>query len=137
MVLRNFIRPEIKFTLYMMRCAKIKGIKVCIEGLNLSQVWLARYYTYISDVIDIETDLNVITPWKSLPSFLKEFKSWLVSPDAKNKPVRQAEQHVVQVTKIWAAASSEMYGLEPLFDRKLIRDKWLVELDNQKEPANC
>jgi len=78
----------------------------------------------------------VVTPWKSLPSFLTEFKNWLVSPDARNKPLRQANQHVVQVSKIWAASSSGIYDIEPLFNRINIRDNWLVEFESSnKEPA--
>lgn len=71
----------------------------------------------------------MITPWKSSP-ILETFFQWLISPDAKAKPARQAEQHVKQVMVILKAGSDNTFEFQPLFDRKCVRDKWLLPFEN-------
>ena len=43
---------------------------------------------------------------------------------------------MVQVLKIWEAASQGTYQISSLFDKKLIRDKWIVAYENSgRRPA--
>ena len=71
-----------------------------------------------------------------MEKLLEECFRWLISPDAKAKPRRQADQHVKQVTVILKACSENTYNFEHIFNRKNIRDKWLVLYENSdRKPA--
>ena len=70
----------------------------------------------------------IITPWKELP-VLQQFNCWLISPNGKGKGTRQASQHVWQVEIILQESSQRSFHIENLFDRKNIRDTWLLILN--------
>ena len=74
----------------------------------------------------------ILTPWRKSPVF-DEFLRWLVSPDAKAKPHRQANQHVQQVMVILRDTSENTFDLASLFDKKAIRDKWLLTFEVKRK----
>ena len=89
-----------------------------------------------ADDDEFENSGAVITPWQTLPKVLEQFRCWLISPDAKAKPPRQADQHAQQVVKILTATSSDNYQFKNLFDRKCVRDMWLIHFENSgRTPA--
>ena len=76
-----------------------------------------------------------MTPWSTSPNLIEEFKGWLLSPDAKAVPPRQAKQNIAQVLKIWEAVSEGSFEMRFLFDRKLIRDRWSANFEIIRKPA--
>ena len=76
-----------------------------------------------------------MTPWANQPERISEFYNWLISPDAKSVPPRQAKQTVNQVLKIWEAVTSGSFVLSLLFDKKFILSNWLREFEITRQPA--
>ena len=76
-----------------------------------------------------------MTPWSTSPNLIEEFKRWLLSPDAKAVPPRQAKQNIAQVLKIWETVSEGSFEMRFLFDRKLIRDRWSANFEIIRKPA--
>lgn len=76
-----------------------------------------------------------MTPWANQPELISEFYNWLISPDAKSVPPRQAKQTVNQVLKIWEAVTSGSFVLSLLFDKKFILSNWLREFEITRQPA--
>lgn len=84
----------------------------------------------VEEAEDDESLALVVTPWKSSPLF-DQFLHWLTSPDARAKPLRQAQQHVRQVIIILRDSGNDTYELASLFDRKKIRDYWLISFETK------
>ena len=70
-------------------------------------------------------------PWKT--SVFDEFFNWLVSPDGKSKSKRQATQHFRQVQLILKQTSQETFAFRCFFDRKALRDKWLLQFESMRK----
>ena len=73
-----------------------------------------------------------MTPWKN-SSIFEDFRHWLVSPDGKRKPLRQSKQHERQVQAILQECSEGSFELKKLFDRKVLRNKWLNHFELRRK----
>ena len=91
--------------------------------------------------IDSEDDEDVyietaITPCKNY-ELIDNFKAWLQSVDGREKSERCAAQNSRQVLSIINAIQSEnsIFTFENIFNRQLVRDKWLTPLDKLRRPG--
>uniref|UniRef100_A0A7M5V265 Uncharacterized protein n=2 Tax=Clytia hemisphaerica TaxID=252671 RepID=A0A7M5V265_9CNID len=82
---------------------------------------------------DDDAEPILFVPWKT--SVFDDFKSWIQSPDGGLKKQRQAEQHKNQVMVILRDASEHTFEIKKLFDRKAIRDNWLVVFEHKRAPG--
>ena len=66
---------------------------------------------------------------------ISKFKYWLTSVDGQHKNQRCASQRSRQVMLILKTISPKEFDLITLFDRQLIRDKWLTPFDSVRCPG--
>lgn len=76
---------------------------------------------------------NVMMPWKT--SVFDEFFAWLLSPDGRSKSKRQALQHSCQAQVIFKDSSKEQFDFSAIFDRKRLRDNWLINFEAIRKPG--
>ena len=74
----------------------------------------------------------IITLWKN-SSYIKSYENWLLSPDGKRKPPRQAKQYCRQVELILKETSKGTFQYELLFDSKLIRENWIHDFEKVRK----
>ena len=74
-----------------------------------------------------------MVPWKT--SVFDDFFALLISPDGRSKPKRQALQHSRQAQAILNESSQGKLNFASLFDRKQLRDNWLVYFETVRKPG--
>ena len=64
------------------------------------------------------------------------FQTWLQGIDGGRWEVRTAKQYAAQIYAIISAV--DPLNLDaPIMDKKILRDKWLSELEKKRKPGTC
>jgi hypothetical protein len=82
------------------------------------------------DVAPVSTNMDDVSE-----SIFKDFESWLQGPDGGRKDSRCAQQCSRQVEVVITYIDPENRKLIKLFDKVVLRDKWLVVFEKSRQPG--
>ena len=90
----------------------------------------------VSEVEFIPDDTNYLTDMDSVsPSIFSRFETWLRGPDGGRKDEHCAQQCARQVQLIVETIDPKSAELNNLFDKTVLRDKWLVVFEKDRQPG--
>ena len=70
-------------------------------------------------------------------TILKTFQTWLQGIDGGRREVRTAKQYASQIYAIISAVDPVHLDAASIMDKKILRDKWLSELEKKRKPGTC